>query len=97
MMKGFLKTFLVVNLSLYMAFAQSQEVYKAATEGNILPIAFKDENGLLIGLNVEIMNRIAELEGFKVEFFEATWEDICLLRVLLWLRISIMKSKVLRI
>lgn len=76
MMKGFLKTFLAVNLSLYMAFAQSQEVYKAATEGNILPIAFKDENGLLIGLNVEIMNRIAELEEFKVEFFEATWEDI---------------------
>lgn len=48
----------------------------AAMIGIAPPFTFKDEAGKLSGIDVDIINAIGELEGFKVTFSEETWGSV---------------------
>lgn len=67
-MKTYLKPIILASFAFCTLIAQSQEVIKVATTGKTLPMTFKDESGLFMGLDVELISRIAELEGLKPEF-----------------------------
>ncbi len=51
-------------------------VYKVATTGKQLPFTFKNESGLLQGIDIDIIRAIGELEGFKVEFYQEPWNGL---------------------
>lgn len=75
-MKTYLKPIILASFAFCTLIAQSQEVIKVATTGKTLPMTFKDESGLFMGLDVELISRIAELEGLKPEFMQAQWADL---------------------
>lgn len=70
-MKKYLNILFLINLLVSTTISYAQEVYKVGATANELPTSFKDEYGKFIGLEIDLMNRIAELEGFKVEFIQA--------------------------
>ncbi len=46
------------------------------TEGTYSPNSYHDENGDLVGFNVEVGRKVAEKLGVEVEFFEAEWDSL---------------------
>ena len=47
--------------------SQSQgKIYKVAVTSSTPPFAFMDEKGTSIGMDIDILNEIAKVEGFKV-------------------------------
>ena len=50
--------------------------YLVATEASFAPYEFRDENGLVVGYDVDILNAIAEDQGFKVQFINQKWDGI---------------------
>ena len=51
-------------------------VIKVGTEANYAPYEFKDEYGNVTGFDVELMQYIGENQGFKVEVYNDTWEQL---------------------
>ncbi len=51
-------------------------VYKVATTGTQPPFTFKNEAGLLQGIDIDSIRAIGELEGFKVEFYQEPWKKL---------------------
>lgn len=45
-----------------------------ATTGKGVPFTYKDELGTLVGLDLDIVRAIGELEGFRPEFVQAEWK-----------------------
>ena len=45
------------------------------TEGTYSPNSYHDENGDLVGFDVEVGRKVAEKLGVEVEFFEAEWDS----------------------
>lgn len=43
-------------------------VYKIASDSAFAPFEYQDENNQYVGIDVELMKRAAELQGFKIEF-----------------------------
>ncbi len=52
------------------------KVYKVATDATWPPMEFFDDNGEIVGLDIEMMNAIAEQEGFQVEYINVAWEPL---------------------
>ncbi len=46
------------------------------TEGTYSPNSYHDENGDLVGFDVEVGEKIAEKLGVEAEFFEAEWDSL---------------------
>ncbi len=46
------------------------------TEGTYSPNSYHDENGDLVGFDVEVGLKVAEKLGVEVEFFEAEWDSL---------------------
>lgn len=55
---------------------QEKGVITIATEGNWAPWTYHDENGELVGLDIEIGKLIAEGLGVEAQFEETTWDAI---------------------
>ena len=51
-------------------------VLKVATTGNLAPYSFQDNYGNLQGIDIDTIRAIGEDQGFKVEFYKETWEDM---------------------
>lgn len=51
-------------------------VYKVATTGTQPPFSFQDEFGTLQGIDIDSIRAIGESEGFKVEFFKESWQNV---------------------
>ncbi len=51
-------------------------IYKVATMGTYAPFTFKDESGLVQGIDIDIIRAIGESEGFKVEFYPDSWQKL---------------------
>lgn len=66
MYKTFSKMALILCLTPAFLFAQT---YKVVLNPNSPPKAFRDESGLFIGIDVDIIKAIAQSQGFEVEFF----------------------------
>ena len=47
------------------------------TEGTYAPFTFHDKDGKLTGFDVEIIEKVAQKLGWKVEFKETAW-DACM-------------------
>lgn len=47
-----------------------------ATEGDWAPWTYHDENGKLVGFDVEVGQRIAEIIGVEAQFEETVWDSI---------------------
>lgn len=46
------------------------------TTGRGAPLNYKNEQGVLEGIDIDIVRTIAEREGFKVEFVETEWANL---------------------
>lgn len=55
---------------------QKEGVLKVGVEGTYPPITYHDEEGNLIGFDVEIAQAIGEKLGVEVEFTEAEWDSL---------------------
>lgn len=58
--------------------AQIQEkgVITIGTEGTYSPNSYHDENGKLVGFDVEVAEKIAEKLGVRAEFVESKWDSL---------------------
>ena len=61
------------------AFAGQDRIVKVAIY-NYPPVVFKDNEGKYQGLQVEILEEIAKIEGWKLEYLHGNWVD-CLNRL----------------
>ena len=51
-------------------------VIKVATTGTMPPFSFQDDYGNMQGIDIDSIRAIGEEEGFKVEFYKETWQDM---------------------
>lgn len=54
----------------------SGKKYTVLTTGTAEPFSFKDERGTLTGIDIDLINEIAKVEGFSVEVFELPWQRV---------------------
>ncbi|NGQ95702.1 transporter substrate-binding domain-containing protein [Brevibacillus sp. SYP-B805] len=52
-----------------------QEVIRVAFDRNLPPFSSVDENGDAAGLSIDLIRAIAQLQGYRVEWVPAEWED----------------------
>lgn len=55
---------------------QDRGVLRIGTEGTYSPNSYHDENGRLIGFDVEVARGVAERLGVRAEFVEAEWDSL---------------------
>lgn len=55
---------------------QSAGVMIVGTEGTYSPNSYHDDNGDLVGFDVDVARAIGEYLGVEVEFFEAEWDSL---------------------
>lgn len=55
---------------------QEEGVIQIGTEGTYAPYSYHDENGKLVGYDVEVAEAVAEKLGVKVEFIETEWDSM---------------------
>lgn len=56
--------------------AEAGTVIKVGTNAEYQPFEFVDENGDIVGFDVDIVNAIAERAGFQVEWVNTKWDGI---------------------
>ena len=54
----------------------SAPVIKVATTGTMPPFSFQDDYGNMQGIDIDSIRAIGEEEGFKVEFYKETWQEM---------------------
>ncbi len=79
--KGTLTVALALILGLVFAFgslgyAADKPTYTFATEAAWAPWDYYDEDGDLVGIDIDIIKEIAKLEGFNVEFTVSSWSSL---------------------
>lgn len=55
---------------------QEEGVLVVGTEGTYSPNSYHDEEGNLVGFDIEVAKAIGEHLGVEVEFFEAEWDSL---------------------
>ncbi len=79
------KNFVIISLLLVTAIvltfglvsqAQEEPTYKFATEAAWAPWDYYNEEGKLVGIDIDIIRAIAEVEGFNVKFVTASWSSL---------------------
>ncbi|AWY20188.1 transporter substrate-binding domain-containing protein [Moraxella bovis] len=50
--------------------------YDVVSDLDYMPYIYKDENGNIVGLEVDILTTIAKNQGFDVRFVPSTWETL---------------------
>lgn len=51
-------------------------VIKVATTGTTPPFSFQDDYGNMQGIDIDSIRAIGEEQGFKVEFYKETWQNL---------------------
>jgi len=51
-------------------------VLKVATTGTTPPFSFQDDYGNMQGIDIDSIRAIGEEQGFKVEFYKETWQNL---------------------
>lgn len=54
----------------------SAPVIKVATTGTMPPFSFQDDYGNMQGIDIDAIRAIGETQGFKVEFYTETWQNM---------------------
>jgi len=52
------------------------KVWRVATDAAFPPMEFIDENKEIVGFDIDLLNAIAEVQGFQVEFKNTAWDGI---------------------
>lgn len=55
---------------------KEEKVYKVGTDALYAPMEFTDEKGNIVGLDVDIVNAIAEKAGIKVTYENVGWDPL---------------------
>lgn len=50
--------------------------YRVAVDATYPPFEFYDEHGVMVGLDINLLNAIAQKEGFKVEYYHHPWQNM---------------------
>lgn len=79
----FLGLFMAINFTLTqsvnaasLAEIKKSGVVRIATEGVYPPYSYHDKNGVLVGYDVEIAQKVAQKLGLKAQFVEAPWDAL---------------------
>ena len=56
--------------------AEATTVIKVGTNAEYQPFEFVDENGEIVGFDVDIVNEVAQRAGFEVEWTNTKWDGI---------------------
>lgn len=56
--------------------SDSAPTMKVAMTGNLPPFSFQDDYGNMQGTDVDSIRAIGEEQGFKVEFYKHTWQEL---------------------
>lgn len=59
-----------------MGYGQDEPTYKFATEAAWQPWDYYNDEGELVGIDIDIIREIAEVEGFNVEFVTSSWDSL---------------------
>lgn len=51
-------------------------ILKVATTGTMPPFSFQDDYGNMQGIDIDSIRAIGEEQGFKVEFYKETWQNM---------------------
>ena len=51
-------------------------IVKVATTGTMPPFSFQDDYGNMQGIDIDSIRAIGEEQGFKVEFYKETWQNM---------------------
>lgn len=51
-------------------------VIKVVTTGKTQPLSFTDTHGSVAGLDIEVISKIGETQGFKVQFHKRPWQSL---------------------
>lgn len=67
------RLFIIINLLLFMSLSQrivfaEGKTYKIAGEWDLPPFSYKDQQGSLTGINIELMEKIADENGLTFEY-----------------------------
>lgn len=54
--------------------SNSEQVIRIGTESTYSPYTYHDNNGKLVGFDVEVIAKAAQIAGLKPEFFETSWD-----------------------
>lgn len=54
----------------------SAPTLKVAMTGNVPPFSYQDDYGNMQGIDVDSIRAIGEEQGFKVEFYKVTWQEM---------------------
>ncbi|MBO1530296.1 transporter substrate-binding domain-containing protein [Psychrobacter sp. F1192] len=54
----------------------SAPIVKVATTGTMPPFSFQDDYGNMQGIDIDSIRAIGEEQGFKVEFYKETWQNM---------------------
>ncbi len=52
------------------------KTWRVATDAAFPPMEYVDENKEIVGFDIDLLNAIAELQGFKVEYKNTAWDGI---------------------
>ena len=55
---------------------ETAPILKVAMTGDLPPFSFQDDYGNMQGTDVDSIRAIGEEQGFKVEFYKETWQDM---------------------
>lgn len=58
------------------AVQSTQPVYRVATDATYPPFEFTNEQGDIIGLDIDLLNAIAKKQGFRVEYYHHGWDSL---------------------
>jgi len=76
-MKTLIKAAIVaVAVGFAVASAQAQDVVRIGTEGAYPPFNSIDENGNLVGFDIDIANALCDAAGYTCEFVVQDWDGI---------------------
>ncbi|MBS3765866.1 transporter substrate-binding domain-containing protein [Candidatus Bipolaricaulota bacterium] len=68
-------TFIVLTFS-FTGLAQEKPTYTFATEAAYRPWDYTNEEGELVGFDIEVIREVAKLEGFNVKFVTSSWSSL---------------------
>ncbi|MFB6291168.1 MAG: ABC transporter substrate-binding protein [Candidatus Bipolaricaulia bacterium] len=66
----------IVFTSGFLAFGADKPTYTFATEAQWCPWDYYNEQGNLVGIDMDIIREIAELQGFNVKFTVSSWGSL---------------------
>lgn len=63
-------------VSMLLVSCKSNTKIRVATDATWAPFEYMDDNGKIVGFDIDVMNAIAEKEGLDIEFVNVAWDPL---------------------